>query len=80
MQKFFLKAIFNHKKRNKKSEAEVQLVASCWWDLSGIDTSIPGQYFSSFFINNLHGEQGNTQFADGTEMGVVADLLRGFTS
>lgn len=31
------------------------------------------------FINNQHGKQRNTQLADGTEMGVVADILRFIT-
>lgn len=51
-----------------------------WQDLSGTYTSIPGPIFLKFFINDLDGEQGNTQFADGAEMGVVTDILRVITS
>lgn len=72
MQQIFLKAISNHKKRNKKSGGEEP--RSSWWPVvggtsQGLTLQYQAQYFSScFFSNSLHGEQGSTQFADGTDM------------
>lgn len=80
MEQVLLKAISSHKKRNKKlrGKAKVQLVACCWWHLSGTDVSSLGPIFLKDFINILDGGQENTlcKFADDTKMGVGADILR----
>lgn len=72
MQPVLLKAISNHKKRNKKSDDEQPKCS--WWPVAGGTSQ--GLIFNTrpnisqdFFINNLHGEQGNPQFTDDTEMG-----------
>lgn len=80
MEQVLLKAISSHKKRNEKlrGKAKVQLVAYCWWYLSGTDVSSLWPIFLKDFINNLDGDQENTlcKFADDTKMGVEADILR----